>query len=373
MYISGHIELSGDLLMRTSLSLAAKATLLACVLFSTGVALAAPSTQFSVGGSVYSPTTLIVADLEARPAVTQAVTFATGSGPQTHTYTGTNLWGILGSAGIVTDPGVKNDVLNKYVLATGSDGYKVVFSLGELSPNFGNRPDLVAYAETIGGVTSPLGADGFARITAPGDVKGGRYVSNLIDLTVRSSGSTQAATGGGVSSAFSVSGAVTSAMSFDLAGLQALPAIVQTVGSHTYTGVSFWDLLSATVGLDIDPGVKNDVLGMYVVATGSDGYRALFSLGELSSAFGNQPDLIAFEVDGTSLGDNGFARIVVPNDMRAGRWVSNLVSLEVFSTAVPEPSTYLLMAGGLALAGSVARRRRIHGRESLSLGRTTVI
>jgi hypothetical protein len=36
----------------------------------------------------------------------------------------------------------KNDVLNRYVLATGSDGYKVVFSLGELNPNFGNRPDL---------------------------------------------------------------------------------------------------------------------------------------------------------------------------------------------------------------------------------------
>jgi hypothetical protein len=86
---------------------------------------------------------------------------------------------------LVLDPAVHIDQLNQLVVATGSDGYRVVYSLGELSPTFGARPSIVAYAETIGGVSQGLGDDGFARTTAPGDLRGGRYVSNLVSLDVR--------------------------------------------------------------------------------------------------------------------------------------------------------------------------------------------
>ena len=44
---------------------------------------------------------------------------------------------MLTAAGLITDPGVKNDILNYYVLATGSDGYEAIYSLGELDPMFG--------------------------------------------------------------------------------------------------------------------------------------------------------------------------------------------------------------------------------------------
>ncbi len=255
---------------------------------------------------------------------------------------------------------MKNDVLDRYVLATGTDGYRSVFSLGELSPTFGNRPDLAAYAETVRGVSTPLAADGFARVTAPGDVKGGRYVSNLVNLDVRTSGSTVQAAGSGPSTQFRVSGTVAAPSAFDLAALQALPKVTVTVGGHTYGGASFWDLLNASVGLRLDSAVKNDVLGHYAVATGSDGYKAVFSLGELDPAFGNQPDLIAYEEDGAPLGAAGFARLVVPNDVRAGRWVSNLVALEVFSAApVPEPQTRAFLLAGLFALGMVCRRRGV--------------
>ena len=338
--------------------------LIACV-FAAGWAVAAgPSSQFQVSGAVTAPKTYTLTDLEARPAITQTISFGSGSGPQTHVYTGASLWGVLDAGDIVTNPAIKNDVLNKYVLATGSDGYRVVFSLSELNPNFGNRPDLVAYSETSNGASTPLTGDGFARTTAPGDVKGGRYVSNLVDLDVRSSGSTQSSTGGGTSTQFSVTGAVTSPMSFDLGALKGLTTLTETFGGHTYTGVSFWELLSSTVGIDLNPAVKNDVLGKYVVATGSDGYKSLFSLGELSTAFGNQPDLIAYDVDGVGLGNNGFARLVVPNDVKMGRWVSNLVNLQVFSaTAVPEPQTYALMLVGLFAIGTAAKRRQATPRQ----------
>ena len=320
---------------------------------------AGPSTSVVVSGAVDHPATYTAATLAALPQVTQTDTFASGTTPQTHTYTGSTIWNAISAAGVQTTPGVKNDILDRYVLATGTDGYRVVYSLGELDPAFGNRADLVATQETIGGKTAPLTGDGFARSTAPGDVKGGRYVSNLASLTVRASGSTVAGTGGGHSDQFSVTGAVVNGKTFDLAALQALPSITETVGGVAYTGVSLWDLLNTTTGLVTNPAVKNDVLDKYLVATGSDGYKALISMGEIDPAFGNQPDLVAYEADGTLLDSNGFARLVVPGDAKAGRYVSNLINLQVFSaTSVPEPTDAVMLLAGLAGLGAFARVTR---------------
>lgn len=287
--------------------------------------------QLQVGGALDRPATLTLAQLQARPAVTQAVSFSSGSGAQTHTYVGTALWDLLDGMGIQVNAAVKNDVLGKYVLATGADGYKAVFSLGEIKPDFGNRASQVVYSETVNGVATPLTADGLLRVTAPGDGKGGRYVSGLLRLDVRASGSTAMGTGGAPSTLLTVTGAVKQPGTFDLTALKALPVVTRTVGANTYTGVSLWDFLNTTVGLATNPAVKNDVLAMYVVATGSDGYKTLVALGEVEPAFGNQPDLIAYAVDGAPLGANGFARLVIPNDGKAGRYVSKLTSLEVFA------------------------------------------
>ena len=329
------------------------------VLFAVPAAFAAgASTSVVVSGAVDHPTNYTAATLGALPQVTQTDTFLAGTTPQTHTWTGPTLWSAISATGLQTAPGVKNDILNRYVLATGTDGYRVVYSLGELNPAFGNRADLVATQETLGGKTAPLGGDGFARTTAPGDVKGGRYVSNLASLTVRSSGSTVAGTGGGHSDQFSVTGAVVHGKTFDLAALQALPVFTETVGGTTYTGVRLWDLLDAATGIVTDPAVKNDILGKYLVATGSDGYKALISMGEIDPAFGNQPDLVAYEADGALLDANGFARLVVPGDLKAGRFVSNLINLQVFSaTSVPEPANAALLLAGLAGLGALARAR----------------
>ena len=346
--------------MSYSSSRTVRAAVAALLALAAASGFAQTSTTVTVRGTVQTPTTYGLPALQALPATTQTDTFSSGSTPQTHEYTGVSLWTLLNNAGIVTNPAVKNDVLNKYVVATGADGYRSVFSLGEINPSFGNRADLVAYAETVNGASQPLGGDGFARTTAVGDVRGGRYVSNLVSLDVFDSGSTATGIGGGTSSAFTVSGDVLHGGSFDLAALQALPTRSVTVGTDTFTGVSFWDLLNSTVGLATDPTVKNDVLGMYVVATGSDGYKSVFSLGELSPLFGNQPDLIAFDDNGGGLGSDGFARLVVPGDGKHGRYVSNLVSIEVFHAAamVPEPSTYALMLFGLGFVGVLGRRAR---------------
>lgn len=288
---------------------------------------------FVLSGAVTQTTFYSQDTLDSQPATEQTVQFSSAGVPQTHTYLGTPLWGLLQQAGVQTDPAVKNDLLGKYVLATGSDGYRAVFALGELSPDFGNRASLVAWREIVGGVATPLDSEGTTRVTSPGDIKGGRYVSLLDTLLVRDSGSTLGAFGGGAVASFSVSGDVLRPASFDLAALQALPVVTRTVGSDTYTGVSLWSLLGSTAGLQLDPAAKNGQLAMYVVATGSDGYQALLSLGELDTGFGNQPDLVAYAVNGEPLGDDGFARLVVPNDIKRGRWIYNLANLQVFTAA----------------------------------------
>lgn len=289
--------------------------------------------SFQLSGAVDRPASLDTAALRQQAAVTQTVTYTSGTTPQSRTYTGAGTWAVLNGAGIQQDASRKNDVLNRYVLATGADGYRVVFSLGELHPDFGNKGSVVAYAETsAAGVSGPIdGADGPFRISAPGDVKGGRYVSGLGTLDVRPSGSVVPAEGGGVHDSFAVSGAVKTPMRFDLAALQALPASTQTVGGASYTGVSLWTLLNTTTGLQTDSTLKNPSLSMYAVATGSDGYKALVSLGEIDPGFGNRGALVAYSVNGAPLGANGVARLVVAGDTKLGRSVSNLAAIEVFT------------------------------------------
>ena len=338
----------------------------------TGAAIAGgPSSQFDVNGDVGTPGVDTLSSLTALPAITETATYAAGGNPVTDIYTGPTLWTLLGSAGgIKPVPGVKNSSLLNYVVAVGSDGYGAVFSGGEINPMFGKQPDLVAYSDT-GGQLGSSGADGFARMVVPGDTAGGRYVSNLVDLTVGQA-PVPAKGPGGVSTEFALSGMKTPGV-YTLSSLQALPAVqltaTYTAGvnevTDTYIGVSLWTLLD-DAGLITDPNIKNDVLRQYVEAIGSDGYAAIFSLGEIDPMFGDQPDLVAYaDTDGQlgTDGSDGFARIVVPGDAAGGRYVSNLAALEVFTASVPEPATWALLIVSLPILAFLRSRRRAFASE----------
>lgn len=281
-------------------------------------------------GALDRPADLTAQALAARTPITQSVSFASGAGPQTHSYTGASLWQLLSDAGLQTDPSRKNDLHGRFVVATGADGYRAIFSLGELNPAFGNKPSIVAYATTVDVTTAALPPDdGPLRLTAPGDVRGGRYVSNLVRLEVRAAPAT--ATGaGGVPASFSVSGAVAAGASYDIQALRGLPTVTHTAANgDVYTGVSLWTLLDS-IGLKTPEGAHNPALAMFAVATGSDGYRAVLGLGEIHPGFGNNGALVAYQLNGAPLADAGMARLVLPHDVRRGRWVSNLQAIEVF-------------------------------------------
>lgn len=279
------------------------------------------------------------------PLTTETVTYSVGGTPVSDTYTGITLQSLLDAAGGVEVTSAKNDILSKYVVATGADGYKAAFSLGEIDPRFGDQPVLVATLDTAGQL-GPKGSEGLARMVVPGDRAGGRYVSDLVDLHVGSLPEPPVPGPGGVSDQLTVSGQVADPASFTPITLAALnQATTETATflsgagqvSDTYTGVSLWTLLQDQ-GLVTDPAIKNDILRFGVVATGSDGYRALVSLGEIDPAFGNQPDLVAYADTAGQLGPDGSAgamRLVVPGDHAGGRYVSNLVDLRVIDLTAP--------------------------------------
>jgi hypothetical protein len=285
----------------------------------------------------------------ATPITTESVTYLAAGVPVSDTYTGTTLWDLLTYAGGVTTTTAKNDILSKYVIATGSDGYQAVFSLGEIDPSFGNQPVLVAYADTAGQL-GPNGSDGLARMVVPGDLAGGRYVSDLVSLKVESLPEPGPDGSGGISPQAVLSGAVADPAIVTPETLIALNQSTTETATYlaagtpvtdTYTGVSLWTLIQ-DAGLLTDPAVKNDLLGFALVATGSDGYRAIISLGEIAPNFGNQPDLVAYSDTAGQLGaggTDGALRLIVPGDAAGGRYVSNLVSLQVIdATAAAHPS-----------------------------------
>jgi hypothetical protein len=290
-----------------------------------------------VAGDVADPGFINIPDVT--PVTTQAVTYQAAGVPVGDTYTGTTLWNLLNTAGGITTTDAKNDILSKYVIATGSDGYTSVYSLGEIDPQFGNQPIMIASSD-IQGQLGPKGTDGLTRVVVPGDTAGGRYVSELVSLKVGSLPEPGPSGPGGVSTSAMLSGAVMDPMTITPETLSALNQSQTETATYmsgggsvtdTYTGVSLWNLVQ-DAGLLTDPDVKNDLLNYVVVATGSDGYRAVFSMGEIDPAFGNQPDLVAYADQNGQLGPGGSAgamRLVVPGDIAGGRYVSNLTSLQV--------------------------------------------
>src|SRR5579885_1969797 len=95
------------------------------------------SNLLTVAGDVTTPTAFNLPRLQQFPPAQLDVTFFAGGSVVTSSYTGVLLWDLLTSSpvgGIVTDPNVKNDILHKAVVVTGTDCYEAVFGAGEIDP-----------------------------------------------------------------------------------------------------------------------------------------------------------------------------------------------------------------------------------------------
>lgn len=118
--------------------------------------------------------------------------------------------------------------------------------------------------------------------------------------------------------------------------LQSLPQ--QTVRVHnphtkadeTYQGVEL-SLLLARLDAPLGPKLRGKALAMYVVAEGTDKYRAVYSLAEVDPAFHTGTVIVADREDGQPIAKDGPFKLVNTEDKRPARWVRNLASIQMNS------------------------------------------
>jgi hypothetical protein len=141
-----------------------------------GIATApATNTDPAAGGPVeviygHHTVTLSAARLAKLPSETLKVSFEGPGGVQTHTEIGPSLPVVLAAAGIFP-------TLNTWVAATGDDNYVATVTPAEQF--VGGRPLQLSLNEDGVTLAQP-------RLVTDGDAKGGRYVSDIVDLYVGS-------------------------------------------------------------------------------------------------------------------------------------------------------------------------------------------
>ncbi len=121
--------------------------------------------SLEIGGQVEKPHTYSVAELKewARPVKTEQ-----------HTYSGVLLKDLLDKAGVPAQHDLKGKWMAAYVVAQGQDGYRVVFSLAELDPLFGDNEVWVALAED---------GKGF-RLVVPREKRNARWVRDVQSVRI---------------------------------------------------------------------------------------------------------------------------------------------------------------------------------------------
>ena len=153
-------------------------SLAACLVVSPGIARADPSPDVSVSlpdGSTI-PLTQAVRGRLARERLD-----ATARG-ETHEYSGHDVRAVLEAVGYKPTESLRGAAMRRVLIAEGSDGYAVTFSLAELDPSIGNRKVLLV--DAMDGKPLP-GDAGPWRLVVPADGRPTRWVRSLRSLAVR--------------------------------------------------------------------------------------------------------------------------------------------------------------------------------------------
>jgi DMSO/TMAO reductase YedYZ molybdopterin-dependent catalytic subunit len=151
----------------------------AAILLAALVFAQAPTTAvLAVQGDVPMPLSLTADDLAKMPRETASVPAPDGT---KIVYEGVSLLAVMQKAGAPFGKQLRGKVLSTYILAKAMDGYQVIFTLGELDPDFGNETILLADKRD----GKPLGdKQGPFRLVCPNDHEGARSVRMLQTLEV---------------------------------------------------------------------------------------------------------------------------------------------------------------------------------------------
>jgi hypothetical protein len=272
--------------------------------------------------------------------------------PGSSTWTG-SLFALLNGTGSISRMDSSNGTVRQYieqdyVVATGANGSKAVFAVGQINPGFGNQT-----------VTITASSSGYNLSGA------GQTVNNLTNINVVHAQLPPGTYSGGFSAQFTISGPGISLSTYDSSNFPGSfqPLVSETSSDqiHPYT-VQFtgFSLEALLINAGVNTGNPNQV----VVAAGSDGYYTVMSMSEITRSQGR--DIVAYQASDGSLGANGangYAKTFLPDEVNmlkmgavkgGGRWISNLTGIQV--TPVPLPPSLLLLAPGLVGLSAIRRR-----------------
>jgi hypothetical protein len=100
-----------------------------------------------------------------------------------------------------------------------------------------------------------------------------------------------------------------------------------TNADETYSGVLLSDLLTQ-VAAPLGTKLHGKALASYILATGSDGYQAIYSIAEVDPYFHTGDVIVADTINGRPLEDGPF-KLVNTEDKHPARWVRNLASIKL--------------------------------------------
>jgi hypothetical protein len=101
-----------------------------------------------------------------------------------------------------------------------------------------------------------------------------------------------------------------------------------TKAEETYSGVPLIALLTP-LGVTDKPHGKD--LRLYLVAAGSDGYEAVYSIGEVTPDVHDATVIVADTENGKPLTGDGPLKLISTGEKRPARWVRNLVAIKVMA------------------------------------------
>jgi DMSO/TMAO reductase YedYZ molybdopterin-dependent catalytic subunit len=143
-----------------------------------GGGVAPANVTLRVSGKVSQPLFLTVEDLGK---LKKTELKAKDKDGKEHRYTGVACADLLREAGVTLGPALRGKHLAQYVLVEAADGYRAVFALPELDPEFAREVVLVAYQ--VDGQPLPAGEGPF-RLVVPADKKHARWVRQAAAIQV---------------------------------------------------------------------------------------------------------------------------------------------------------------------------------------------
>ncbi len=270
-------------------------------------------------------------------------------------YDGTYERGVLGRPPTTKDlPNILNPTNHNwtevdYILVTGRNGHRALYSVGEIDPRFGNK----AVTLTPNKFKKDYTLAGLGRVVdRVSTIEVVHAFTNLKGVVVDGSKDVHPYT-----PMLVVSGVGIKPRTYDLAALQAMEQVIFDASLSTSNTFGIWSGPTLLDVLDA-AGVDTKDMDSYIIVQSSDGYATLLSMYEVAhntgacplpsvdcplpflAISGYYPDTGKIAINngsctdaesaGTTCKDSGFVRFAIPDDWQAGRWVSNTAQIIVF-------------------------------------------